>query len=86
MDESQPDATRAFSLLRKLAKDGKQSAEETHELIELIRAMASINLVSQIEAKLDALDTKYKVLIWVVGLSGGVISLLIAVAMIVLGR
>ena len=58
MDESQPDATRAFSLLRKLAKDGKQSAEETHELIELIETMASVNLVSQLGAKIDTLTTQ----------------------------
>ena len=58
MDESQPDATRAFSLLRKLAEGGKQSAEETHELIELIEAMASANLVSQLGAKIDILTAQ----------------------------
>lgn len=58
MDELQPDATRAFSLLRKLAEDGKQSAEETHELIELIEAMASANLVSQLGAKIDILTAQ----------------------------
>lgn len=81
MDESQPDSTRAFSLLRRLAKEGKQSAEETHELIELIEAMASANLVRQLGAKIDAqsekidaVNTKYMVLIWAIGFAGAVIS------------
>lgn len=53
MTESQPDATRAFSLLRRMNKDGNQDAEETHELIELIRDMASTNLATQLGAKID---------------------------------
>ena len=38
--------------------DGKQSAEETHELIEHIEAMASANLVSQLGAKIDILTAQ----------------------------
>ena len=85
MNESQPDATRAFSLFRNLNKGGNQTAEETHELVELIRDMASENLVNQLGAKIDTqntkldtlrdvLDARYKILIWAIGLAGLVLS------------
>lgn len=92
MDESPPDATRVFSFLRTLAKGEKQSAKETHELVELIRDMASANIISRLESKMDAMkesqDTKldelgktvdknYRILFWVVGVASGVISLAI---------
>ena len=85
MDESQPDTARAFSLLRKLAKDGKQPAEETHELVELIETMASANVIQRLETKIDAVNdtvnTKYTVLIWAIGFASLVIS-----AAIIFGR
>ena len=78
MSEQQPDATRIFSLLRKLAKEGRQSAEETHELVELIKSMAASNVIERLESKIDAqhdgLNTKYTVLIWAIGFAGLVIS------------
>ena len=81
MNELQTGATRAFSLLRRLVKDGKQSAEETHEFIELIEAMASANLVRQLGAKIDAqnekidtINSKYTVLIWTIGFASLIIS------------
>ena len=70
MDESPPDATRAFSLLRTLAKGEKQSAEDTHELLELIRNMASENTISQIKAELNALNVKFQILIWAITFAG----------------
>ncbi len=66
-----------FSLFRKLVKDGKQSAEETHELVELIETMAGTNVIERLESKMDALNTKYTVLIWAIGFAGLVISLAI---------
>ena len=95
MDEPLPDATRAFSLLRTLAKGGKQSAENTRELPELIRNMASANIISRLESKMDAMkesqDTKldelektvdknYKFLFWVVGIVGAAITIAIALS------
>lgn len=85
MNESQPDATRALSLFRKLSKGGNQTAEETHELVELIVSMASSNLVSQLGAKIDELNEKlvsleksqtatYIGLIWAVGFASLIIS------------
>lgn len=54
MNESPPpDATRTFSLFRNLNKGENQTAEETHELVELIRDMASTNLVTQLGTKID---------------------------------
>ena len=89
MSESQPDATRAFSLLRKLDRDGDHTAEETHELVELVRTMASENLISRFEAKFDAqrdmLDARYKGIIWTIGIVGGALGVLITVALFVLG-
>lgn len=97
MSKSQSDATRVFSLLRKLVKSKNQPAEETFELIELIGNMASQNLISQLKAaidttnsKLDAqrdiLDTRYKGIMWTVGIAGGVISLLITLMIFLVGR
>ena len=95
MDEPLPDATRAFSLLRTLAKGEKHSAENTHELLELIRNMASANIISRLESKMDAMkesqDTKldelektvdknYKFLFWVVGIVGAAITIAIALS------
>ncbi len=74
MSKSQPDTTRMFSLLRKLSKDGKQSAEETHEFIELIETMAATNVIERLESKIDAVNTKYTVLIWAIGFASVVIS------------
>lgn len=78
MSEKQPDATRIFSLLRKLSKDGRQSAEETHELVELIETMAASNVIERLESKIDvqiaALNTKYTVLIWAIGFASVIIS------------
>ena len=74
MSESQPDATRVFSLLRKLSKDGRQSAEETHELVELIETMAATNVIERLESKIDAVNTKYTVLIWAIGFASVIIS------------
>ena len=58
MNELQTGATRAFSLLRKLAKDETQPAEEIYELIKLTETMASANLVSQLGAKIDTLSAQ----------------------------
>ncbi len=81
MNDQTPNTTRMFSLFRKLVKDGKQSAEETHELVELIETMAGTNVIERLEskmdAKMDALNTKYTVLIWAIGFAGLVISLAI---------
>ena len=74
MDESPPDATRVFLLLRTLAKGEKQSAEDTHELIELIRNMASENTISQIKAELNALNVKFQILIWAITFAGLVLG------------
>ena len=74
MSEKQPDATRIFSLLRKLSKDGRQSAEETHELVELIETMAATNVIERLESKIDAVNTKYTVLIWAIGFASVIIS------------
>lgn len=78
ISEQQSDATRIFSLLQKLAKEGRQSAEETHELVELIESMAASNVIERLESKIDAqhdaLNTKYTVLIWAIGFAGLVIS------------
>ncbi len=88
MDDQVSNATRLFSLLRKLSKEGKQSAEETHELVELIETMASTNLIERLEskmdvqnakidiqnAKIDAVTSKYTVLIWAISFASLVIS------------
>lgn len=101
MDDQIPNATRIFFLLRKLAKGGKQSSEETHELVELIETMAATNVIERLESKMDAqnntLESKltsmekiqsshYKQLIWVVGSVGGAIALILTIAMFVLER
>ena len=87
MDELPPDSTRIFSFLRTLAKGEKQSAEETHELVELIRNMASENIISRLEAKfdsqsekIDTLKTLYTAMIWVVGIVGTSITIAIALS------
>ncbi len=77
MNDQTTNTTRIFSLFRKLVKDGKQSAEETHELVELIETMAETNVTERLEAKMDALNSKYTVLIWAIGFAGLVISLAI---------
>ncbi len=81
MNDQTPNTTRMFLLFRKLVKDGEQSAEETHELVELIETMAGTNVIERLEskmdAKMDALNTKYTVLIWAIGFAGLVISLAI---------
>ena len=58
MNELQTGATRAFSLLRKLAKDETQPAEEIYELVKLTETMASANLVSQLGTKIDTLSAQ----------------------------
>ena len=65
------------TLFRKLVKGGKQSAEEVHELIELIEIMAGTNVTERLEAKMDALNSKYTVIIWMIGFAGLAISLAI---------
>ena len=58
MSDQRPDATRAFSLLRRLAEDTKLSAEEVHELVEVINTMSGSNVIAKIDAhnaRLDAL-------------------------------
>ena len=77
-----PDSTRVFSFLRILAKGEKQSAEKTHELIEL-----SENIISRLEAKfdsqsekIDTLKTLYTAMIWVVGIVGAAITIAIALS------
>lgn len=74
MSEKQPDATRIFLLLWKLLKDGRQSAEETHELVEFIKTMAASNVIERLESKIDAVNTKYTVLIWAIGFASVIIS------------
>lgn len=80
-----------------MAKDGKQSAEEIHELVELIENMASVNLVNQLGAKIDVQNAKlssmeksqnfhYKLLAWMIGIIGGAITVILTIAMFVLER
>lgn len=51
---------------------------QTHELIELIEAMASAKIIQRLETKIDevnnTVNTKYTVLIWVIGFASLVIS------------
>ena len=56
MSDQRPDATRAFSLLRRLAKGTKLSAEEVHELVEVINTMSGSNVIAKIDAQNARLD------------------------------
>ena len=92
MSDQRPDATRAFSLLRRLAKDAKLSAEEIHELVEIINTMSGSNVIAKIDAqnarldalvesmnaKLDSQNSKYTTLITIVSIVGGLVSLILA--------
>ena len=66
MSDIKPDATRLFSLLRRLTKGGKLSPDETHELSELIHTMAGANVITEIasfkEAMLSRIDSKFDTL------------------------
>ena len=55
---------RAFVLLRKLIKTGKLTEAETIEYVEIQKEMPSENF----DAKLDNLNTKYNVVIWLLGI------------------
>ena len=69
--------TRASQLLRKSGL----KADEANELAEIIGDMASTNIITRLESKIDAnakiQNTKYNVLIWAIGFAGAVISLAI---------
>lgn len=84
MNDRTSNTTRIFRLLRKSAREGKLSAEETHELVELSSSMAGSNVIERLEtnfdvqnAKIDAVNSKYTVLIWMTGFAGVVISVAI---------
>ena len=66
MSDIKLDATRLFSLLRRLTKGGKLSPDETHELSELIHTMAGANVITEIasfkEAMLSRIDSKFDTL------------------------
>ena len=79
MDDQTPNTTRIFRLFRKLAKSDRQSAEETHELVELINNMAGSNVIERLEAKIDVQNTKYNVLIWMVGSFGAAIIIVLTI-------
>ena len=58
-----------------------QRSDKAHELSELITTMAGSNVLDRIdtittrlESKIDAVNTKYTVLIWAIGFAGLVIS------------
>ncbi|MCY3628590.1 MAG: hypothetical protein OXI05_03970 [Bacteroidota bacterium] len=70
-DSNEPDlpdglATRAFELLRKLSKDGKLSAVEVHESVEIFMSISGRN----IEAKFDS---KFNLLLWAIGIGTALI-------------
>ncbi len=90
MNDQIPNTTRVFRLFRKLVKHGRQSSEETHELVELINNMAGSNVIERLEAKMDAqnniLEAKFTSIIWTIGIASGALGLLLTIAMFVLGR
>ncbi|MCY3629152.1 MAG: hypothetical protein OXI05_04950 [Bacteroidota bacterium] len=72
--------TRAFVLLRKLVKTGRWSEAETIEYVEIQKEMPSANFESKLDVlneTLKAQNTKYNVLIWVIGGATVVLSTVI---------
>ncbi|MCY4673296.1 MAG: hypothetical protein OXD43_05945 [Bacteroidetes bacterium] len=75
------DSTEAYELLRKTGLKG----DEAFKLFNIIGDMASTNLISRLEskidvqnAKIDVQNAKYNVLIWVIGLATVILSAVIA--------
>lgn len=65
----------------RLLRETRLTSDQSTELTELISNMASQNITARLEAKMDAqnaqidaMGTKYTVLIWTIGFAGLIIS------------
>jgi len=70
--------TRISHLLRKVG----HNPDDAIELTEIISNMASINIVSRLESKIDAQNSKYNLLI---GLVTGGLTAFVALAVAIIG-
>ncbi len=78
------DSNLEFSRISQLLRKSELDPDEANELTERISTMASANIISRLESKIDsqntkidAQTTKYNVLIWVIGTSTILLSLVI---------
>ncbi len=93
MSDHRSDTTCLFSFLHRLAKgEGDLSKDEIPELSELILSMSGSNVSTEIAsfkevvlsrfevltARIDAQDSKINSTRWMIGIFGGVITLIIA--------
>ena len=69
-----PNSNLEFSRIAHLLRKFGLKPDEANELTERIGNMASSNIVSRLESKIDAQNTKYNILIWAIGFAGLVIS------------
>ena len=65
----------------RLLREARLTSDQSIEFTELISNMATQNITARLEAKMDvqnakidAMGTKYTVLIWVIGFAGLIIS------------
>ena len=75
------DNTEAYELLRKTGLE----EVEAFKLLNIIREMASTNIIARLESKMDAQNAKidaqtdkYNVLIWVIGFATVILAAVIA--------
>ncbi len=71
------DSNLEFSRISQLLRKSELDPDEANELTERISTMASANIISRLESKIDSQNTKYNVLIWVIGTSTVLLSLVI---------
>ena len=92
MDEQNPDQAGQFTRASRLLRKSGLKTDEANELTELISEMASANIISQFGGKIEALestlrtelkaqkesqDAKYTILIWVIGASTVILSIVL---------
>ena len=67
MSEPSIDTNKIFAFLRKLVEGKKLSVQDAHEASNEIYNMAAINTIERLYSRLDALDSKYESLRWLIG-------------------
>ena len=66
-----PDDKRLFMLLRVMGLN----AEQAYTFVQELRTMAAENIIARFESKLDALTSKFNLLLWFIGIG---VALIIA--------
>lgn len=72
-DTPSPDDKRVFLLLRKTGLN----EDEAYTLVQELQNMAAANLIARFESKLDVLNSKLNMLMWIIGAAVAIISILV---------